>query len=163
MVYLAIDKNKKEWAFSSVPEKLTSQWKSPIIGRHKHVPIRKSYMPLQKGTIEKLLGKPLTFEDGYVQFDNWKIFNVETPKCELTKLTYKEDILEDYSSFDDKKTNKAKEPYKLLIIVEAGCYEYKYRFKESEKLQANYTYNYLKENFSKKDIEILNFIEDYLF
>lgn len=158
MVYLAVDKNKKEWAFSVTPEKHSKEWKSPIIGRHQRVPIRQAYMSLEKGTIEKLIGKPLTFDNDPVQFENWRIYNIEKPKTTLTYLSIKEDISEDYSEFRTKKENKEIEPYYFLITQLNGCFRMQYRFKKSEELQARYTFDTLKNNFADSNTEIRELI-----
>ena len=59
MVYLAVDKDGTETIFNEVPplKKKAGYWSSPLnIG---------DSIELPKGTIKKLTGKDLTFEDGY--------------------------------------------------------------------------------------------------
>ncbi len=57
MAWVAVDKNKSEWTFSYKPSKMGFQWLHSI-GQAVAFP---------KGSIEKLIGKKLTWEDEPVE------------------------------------------------------------------------------------------------
>lgn len=59
MVWLAVDKNEQEWVFNSIPSRFRNQvWRDPMFGYE---------MQLPQGSIEKLIGHKLTWEDEPVE------------------------------------------------------------------------------------------------
>jgi hypothetical protein len=59
MVWLAVDKNEQEWVFNSIPARFRNQvWRDPMFGYE---------MQLPQGSIEKLIGRKLNWEDEPVE------------------------------------------------------------------------------------------------
>lgn len=58
MAYLAVDKDGDEYVFDNIPEKRDEEWMSD---EYNFIEPKEVYLP--KGSIEKLTGKVITWED----------------------------------------------------------------------------------------------------
>lgn len=61
MPYLVVDKDETEWIFNEEPIRITDDIWEP------HVPWDDAFIELPKGSIEKLIGKVLTWDDDPIE------------------------------------------------------------------------------------------------
>ena len=83
MSHIAVDKNNDEWIFDGIPKRQNNEWyPNPIVDE---------YISLPKGSIEKLIGKKLTWEDEPVELKEEKL--TQSTSCNGCK--YDNDSLSD--------------------------------------------------------------------
>lgn len=68
MAWLAVEKGGAELIFSSKPERIRYSWLGKLIGTYDdNSGIHELGVYLPKGSIEKLIGKTLTWKDGSIE------------------------------------------------------------------------------------------------